>query len=122
MVDSAAHQFPRYGDIWIVELDPVRDAEIGRRRPALVVSRNENNQYAGTVTVLPITSSPARRDYPDEVSVPAGIGGLSRDSRVKCNMVRTVSKDRLSRRLGSLPGEYHPRVRSAIRVHLNMSS
>ena len=122
MARLAQEEFPHYRDIWIVDLDPVQGAEIGKRRPALVVSRDESNQYAGTVTVLPITSAPARRDYPDEVSVPAGVGGLSRKSRIKANMVRTLSKSRLVGRLGNLPEQYETEVQKALRIHLDIPS
>jgi mRNA interferase MazF len=46
--------FPRYGDIYEVNLDPIVGAETGKRRPALVVSNDINNEFAQTVTVLPI--------------------------------------------------------------------
>ena len=120
MTGSGEADFPQYSEVWIVDLDPVRGAELGKRRPALIVSRDENNQYAATVTVLPITSAPARRDYPDEVVIPSGVGGLSKVSRVKANMIRTVSKGRLSHRVGRLPTEYRVRVERAIRTHLKL--
>ena len=120
MVRSTQEEFPRHHDIWVVDLDPVQEPEIGKRRPALVVSRDQNNQYAGTVTVLPITSAPAKRDYPDEVTVPISVGGLSRKSRIKVNMVRTISKSRLVRPLGNLPEQYEVLVHEAMRIHLNM--
>ena len=44
------------GDIYLAALDPVVGNEISKTRPVLVVSNNINNRYAGTVTVLPITS------------------------------------------------------------------
>lgn len=122
MAQSAQLQFPRYGDIWLAHLDPVEGAEIGKRRPALIVSRDENNQYAATVTILPVTSAPAKRDYPDEVPVPAGVGGLSKDSRVKANMVRTLGKHRLLRFMGNVPECYIPQINRALRIHLNMPS
>ena len=120
MAQLTQDEFPHYRDIWIVDLDPVIGAEIGKRRPALVVSRDENNQYASTVTVLPITSAPAKRDYLDEVTVPMGVGGLSRKSRIKANMMRTLSKSRLVRPLGNLPEQYEVPINEAIRIHLNM--
>ena len=121
MAQSTQEDFPHYGDIWIVNLDPVQGAEIGKRRPALVVSREANNQHAATITVLPVTSAPAKRSYPDEVVIPSGVGGLSKDSRIKANMVRTLSKSRLVRPLGSLLEQYEAPVQEAMRIHLNVS-
>lgn len=112
--------FPRYGEIYEVELDPVVGSEIGKRRPALVVSNDVNNQYAETVTVLPITGQPARKQYPFEVVVPRGVGGLTVDSRVKCNQIRTVDKKRLVLFKGGLPLQYLPQVAKALKIHLNL--
>lgn len=44
------------GDICLAALDPVVGSEIAKTRPVIVVSNNINNMYAGSVTVLPITS------------------------------------------------------------------
>jgi mRNA interferase MazF len=53
----ANKEFPRYGDIYEVNLDPVIGAETGKRRPALVVSNDINNEFAQTVTILPSPAS-----------------------------------------------------------------
>jgi mRNA interferase MazF len=112
--------FPRYGDIYEVNLDPVIGAETGKRRPALVVSNDVNNEFSQTVSVLPITSRPASKQYPFEVLVLKDVAGLTADSRIKANQVRTVDKHRLVGFRGSLPSEYLPRVEKALKIHLNM--
>lgn len=112
--------FPRHGDVYDVDLDPTVGSEISKRRPALIVSNDVNNRYAGTVTVLPITGQPSDRSYPFEVLVPKGVAGLSLDSRIKANQVRTVDKRRLVGYRGSLPPQYLPQVEQALRTHLNL--
>ncbi len=112
--------FPRYGDIYEVNLDPVVGAETGKRRPALVFSNNINNEFSQTITVLPLTSQSVRKLYPFEVLVLKGVAGLTADSRVKANQVRTVDKRRLVSFRGSLPAEYVPLVEKALKIHLNM--
>ena len=112
--------FPRYGDIYEVNLDPVVGSETGKRRPALVVSNDINNEFSQTVTVLPITGQPAGKHYPFEVLVPKGVAGLMADSRIKANQVRTVDKRRLVSFRGALPLQYLPQVEKALRIHLNM--
>lgn len=112
--------FPRYGDIYDVDLDPVVGSETGKRRPALIVSNDVNNEYSETVTVLPITGQPAKREYPFEVFVPKGVAGLTSDSRIKANQVRTLDKSRLVRLRGSLPPQYLPKVERALKIHLNL--
>ena len=119
---SRAHEtdFPRYGEIHEVELDPTVGAVMGKRRPALVVSRDANNRYAETVTVLPITGQPASREYPFEVFLPRGVGGLTLDSRVKANQIRTVDKRQLVGLRGELPLEYISQIHKALKIHLNL--
>ena len=98
----------------------MRGFETGKRRPAVVVSNNINNEFSQTVTVLPVTSSPASKVYPFEVHVPAGVAGLPADSRVKANQIRTLDKSRLTALVGVLPDEYLPRIEKAVKIHLNM--
>ena len=117
---AATAKFPRWGDIYEVDLDPVIGSETGKRRPALIVSNDSNNEFSRTVTVLPITSQLAKKSYPFEVLVPSGAGGLTLDSRVKANQIRTVDKARLTRHLGTLPSQYAPLVHRALKVHLNL--
>ncbi len=122
---GAAHppekDFPRYGDIYEVNLDPVVGSETGKRRPALVVSNDINNEFSQTVTVLPITSQPARKQYPFEVFVSKRVGGLTAESRIKANQIRTIDKRRLEVFVGSLPLDYFPKIEKALKIHLNMS-
>lgn len=112
--------FPHYGDIYQVDLEPMVGSETGKKRPALIVSNDSNNEFSDTVTVLPITGQPAKKSYPFEVLVPKGIDGLTEDSRVKANQIRTVDKSRLLRFRGVLPKSLHTLVKQAIRHHLEI--
>ncbi len=114
-------RFPQYGDIYEVNLDPVVGAETGKCRPSLVVSNDINNEFSQTVTVLPITSQPAKKLYPFEVLVLKGAAGLTADSRIKANQVRTIDKRRLVKFRGLLPSDYFPQVEKALKIHLNMT-
>lgn len=120
MPGSTKSGFPRRGDIYEINLDPVVGAETGKRRPALIVSNDINNEYAQTVTVMPVTEQPANKPYPFEIPVPGSTAGLG-DSQIKANQVRTVDKGRLVSFRGSLPPEYMPQVEKALKIHLNMS-
>lgn len=112
--------FPRRGHIYDVSFDPVVGSEIGKRRPALIVSNDLNNEYSQTVTVVPLTGQPGGRTYPFEVLIPHGIAGLTSDSRAKCNQVRTVDKSRLVVYRGALTHRYMLEVEKALKVHLNI--
>jgi mRNA interferase MazF len=112
----------RRGDVFLVNLDPVVGSEASKTRPAVIVSNDASNAIAerlarGTVTVAPITSN-TTRVYPFQVSVPAPMGGLSRDSKIQCEQVRTIDTGRLVARLGHLDLDRMPAVDQALRIHL----
>ena len=85
---------PSRGQIWLIDLNPVVGHEQGETRPALVISDDQLNQGpSGLVTVLPITTT--ERNIPIHVKIVRGVGGLSKDSWVLCDQIRTVSIERL---------------------------
>jgi mRNA interferase MazF len=112
--------FPKKGEIWIVSLEPVKGSEIGKTRPALIISNNKNNAFSETVTVLPITSN-ISRVYPFEVFLSAKDTKLKNDSKIKCNQIRTIDKKRLLNLLCTVSPETLEKVREAILIHLEMS-
>ena len=92
---------PSRGDIWLVNFDPTKGREQAGNRPALVISINPfNHGPADLVTVLPLTSQ--AKGLPSHVLVRPPEGGLTLPSYIKCEDVRSISKQRLARRLGSV--------------------
>ena len=83
--------FPKRGEIWLVSLEPIVGSEIGKTRPAVVISNNKNNQFSDTITVIPLTSKTAKV-YPFEALLPKEDTGLIKDSKAKSNQIRTVDK------------------------------
>ena len=83
--------FPKRGEIWLVSLEPIVGHEIGKTRPALVISNDRNNQFAETITVLPITSK-TEKIYPFETFISKEDTKLPKDSKVKSNQIRTIDK------------------------------
>jgi len=114
-------EFPHFGDIFDVHLNPVVGSEVGKIRPVLIISNDMNNRYAATITILPLTSSPAKKVYPFEVGIPKGTAGLLQDSRIKANQIRTVDKKRILHHRGTLPAKYVEAVQVAVKIHLNMN-
>lgn len=106
------------GDIYLAALDPAVGNEISKTRPVLVVSNNINNRYAGTVTVLPITSKKLNKMYPFELLLPKGTGNLPKNSKVKADQIRTLDKTRLVKYIGKLKNEHINLLNEAIKIHL----
>ncbi len=69
------------GFIYLAALDPVVGNEIAKTRPVAVISNDKNNEFSGTVTVLPITSKNIRKIYPFEVLLGKGTGNLPKNSK-----------------------------------------
>jgi mRNA interferase MazF len=113
------NDFPKRGQIWLVSLEPVAGHEIGKTRPALVISNNRNNEFSSTVTVIPITSS-MERVYPFEVLILKDESGLKSDSKIKCNQIRTVDKLRLLKAVWDLSPDRMEEVKNALLIHLDI--
>jgi len=112
--------FPKRGEIYLVSLEPIAGAEIGKIRPALIISNNINNEHADTITVLPITSKTTKL-YPFEVLLLKGTAGLQEDSKIKCEQIRTIDKSRLIKRLGQISEDVLKEVEKAILIHLGIN-
>ncbi len=108
---------PLRGEIWLVTLDPTIGREQAGTRPALVISDDLFNQsHAELVVVLPITSkSKAIRSH---VEIVPPEGGLNVTSYIKCEDVRSISIQRLSRSLGKVTADTMDEVESRLRFIL----
>jgi len=89
------------GDVYLVNLDPTVETEIGKTRPGLVISVNAMNHNSPRLIVAPITSSTGKV-YPFEVSLPSGTAGLERDSKIMLDQLRSLDKKRLVKKIGEL--------------------
>lgn len=88
------------GDILWADLQPTRGREQAGRRPILVISHEMFNSRSGTVVALAITSQPQRAGFP--LTYPLSQDILPKSSWVKISQIRTLSTERLGRRLASL--------------------
>ncbi len=108
------------GDVLLVDLEPVKGSEQGRIRPCLVI-QNDSGNASSPVTIVAAISSRTEKDYPFTVLVSAGEGGLSVDSLVLLNQLRTISvADRVLRKLGSLKPFTLQSVDAALKASLGL--
>jgi mRNA interferase MazF len=103
----------------MVALDPVVGSEIGKLRPAVVISNDRANEYSNTISVLPITSK-VHDLYPFEVFLSKNEYKLTTDSKIKCNQIRTVDKSRLFRSICRLSPSIVKEVEQALLIHLGI--
>ena len=112
---------PKRGDIYLVNVDPTLGAEIRKTRPALVLQNDIANRSSPITIVAAITSKFDETLYPTEVLIAAkGRVGLSVDSVVLLNQLRSVDKKRLVKRLGKLSADSLAPVDRALRTSLGL--
>lgn len=113
--------FPRRGEVYLVRFDPSVGAEIQKTRPAVVIQNDVGNRASPVTIVAAIRS---RRDpgriYPTDVLVPKGEGGLTAESVVLANQIRSVDKRRLGKRLGRLRPGTMGQVEQALLISLGL--
>ena len=88
------------GEVYWADLEPVRGHEQGGRRPVLILSHDVFNERSGTVIAMALTSQPQRAGYPLTWKMPSKLAG--RDAWVKISQIRTLSTQRLGRRIAQL--------------------
>ncbi len=87
------------GDIVWADLNPVRGHEQAGQRPVVVLSHDVFNERAGTVIAMAITSQEQRAGFPLTLELPEE-AGMTKRAWVKISQVRTLSTERLGRRIG----------------------
>jgi mRNA interferase MazF len=96
------------GEIYWADLNPVRGREQAGLCPVLILSNDLFNRRSGTVIAMAITSQPQRAGFPLTFTLPEN--QLTKPSWVKISQVRTISVERLGKRLGALEKEDLDRI------------
>jgi mRNA interferase MazF len=112
--------YPRRGEVYLVNFDPVIGAEIRKTRPALILQNDIANRYSPLTIVSAISSQFTEPLYPTEVLLKAGEGGTTKDSVVLLNQIRSVDKRRLVRRLGTIRSDTMRRIARSVQISLGL--
>jgi len=86
------------GEIRWADLNPTRGREQAGLRPVLILSHDVFNERSGTVIAVALTSQPQRAGFP--LTLELQTRGLPKRSWVKISQIRTLSVERLGKRLG----------------------
>ncbi|MCB0079000.1 MAG: type II toxin-antitoxin system PemK/MazF family toxin [Anaerolineales bacterium] len=109
------------GDIFDARLNPTEGSEQAGVRPVVIVSRDAINKNSSVIVVVPLTKAAnVKRNYPNNVTIPKGEGGLTFESVLLGGQVRAISKSRLLRQRGTLLASTMQQVAHALRITLDL--
>jgi mRNA interferase MazF len=95
MVESPPNKPERF-DIFLINLDPTRGAEIKKTRPCVIISPNEINFNLSTVIIAPMTTK--TRKYPTRISLKFD----GKEGQIALDHLRTVDQSRLIKKVGRI--------------------
>lgn len=108
------------GEIYYADLSPVIGSEQGGVRPVLIVQNDIGNKYSPTVIAAAITSQHEKAKMPTHINISAEGCGLSKDSVVLLEQVRTIDKQRLKEKMGTVDSVDMNRVDKALSVSFGL--
>ena len=109
------------GDIFYADLSPVVGSEQGGIRPVLIVQNDTGNRHSPTVIAAAITSQTGKARLPTHINISGASVGLSKDSVILLEQVRTIDKRRLREHMGRLDEKQMLQVDNAIAVSLGLN-
>jgi len=109
------------GDIFYADLSPVVGSEQGGVRPVLIIQNDVGNKYSPTVIAAAITSQINKAKLPTHIEISAQEYGLTKDSVILLEQIRTIDKQRLREKIGHLDDELMEKVNEAISVSFGLS-
>ena len=111
----------RRGDIYYADLSPVIGSEQGGLRPVLIVQNDVGNRYSPTVIAAAITSKMSKSKLPTHIDVVGDKVGLSKDSVILLEQIRTIDKKRLKEKTGCLNYASMDKVDQALSVSFGLA-
>ncbi len=121
-VKFSMDQSIRRGDIYYADLSPVVGSEQGGIRPVLIVQNDMGNKYSPTVIAAAITSQINKARLPTHIELSAKTYGLTKDSVVLLEQIRTIDKRRLREKMGRLDEKLMSRIDEAIVVSFGLQN
>lgn len=108
------------GDIFYADLSPVVGSEQGGTRPVLIVQNDMGNKHSPTVIAAAITSQMNKARLPTHIEFIGPTVGLTKNSVVLLEQIRTIDKKRLREHMGRLDQDMMQKVDDAIAVSFGL--
>lgn len=111
----------KQSEIWLIDLDPTKGAEIQKKRPAIIVNDDRLGKLPLKI-IVPIT------DWKDRFSIapwmvkiePSNTNGLSKTSSVDCFQIRSLSQERLIKKIGDIDMDTLNKIKESMRIVLDL--
>ena len=107
------------GDIYYADLNPTVGSEQGGVRPLVILQNNVGNRHSPTVIAAAITAKP-KKPLPTHAAI-AGISGLSRESFVLLEQIRTIDRSRLREYVGRLDEQEMQKIDEALAISVGLA-
>lgn len=102
MASNNTENQPLQGEVWLFDPDPIKGNEIGKKvRPAVIISNDHWNKIrSGLVIIIPLTS--VKKGISTHIQIDPPEGGVSVSSFAMCEQIRSISRERLIKKLGKI--------------------
>jgi mRNA interferase MazF len=109
-------------NIFWADLNPIKGSEQAGARPVLVISEEAVNQALPIVTIVCLTSfKQGRKIYPIELLLEPEVSKLPHSSILMAHQIRSISKERLGEKCGSIDNEdYKASIKDIIKLYLDL--
>ena len=107
------------GDVYYADLSPVVGSEQGGVRPVLILQNNIGNKFSPTVIVAAITGKIDKSNVPTHVAIGKD-KGLTENSVVLLEQIRTIDKQRLTDKITHLSDEMMEEVNVSLKISLGV--
>jgi mRNA interferase MazF len=97
------------GDIVTVNLNPKKGDEVGKIRPAVIISGNDENAILDTVILMPLSSDLIDDMLPYRMRI-LKRDNLTQDSDLLINQIRTLSKQRIGEKIAKLTNDEYEQI------------
>jgi mRNA interferase MazF len=101
------------GDIVLVNFNPTKGQEMGKFRPAIILSEQQDNAILPTLMVIPLSTQLVDNAMPYRFRISAR-EYLKQDSDACINELRALAKERVQQKLGEISSDEYQQIVSGL--------
>ncbi len=109
------------GEVFYADLSPVVGCEQGGTRPVVIVQNDMGNKHSPTVIAAAITSKQDKSTLPTHILIKGDSCGLTKDSTVLLEQIRTIDKTRLKEKTGALDNDDINKINKALNISFGLN-